>query len=171
MKYSNVLPKNWLILFDYRGSNIWNWRGPQRNSLSSGRKCRFRIFSDGDFIINNLCYCYCKKKTTSITETHLKPFFERVGGGGLVPALLYVWWFKVVKKETYTCMWSLLYKQINSLRCLFNCNLIFYTYSVILSIQSFTFFQSKALFTELILPLEQKLENEFRRSSVGVYFS
>lgn len=31
------------------------------------------------------------------------------------------------------------------------------------------FFQSKALFTELILPLEQKLENEFKRSSVGIF--
>lgn len=31
------------------------------------------------------------------------------------------------------------------------------------------FLQSKALFTELILPLEQKLENEFKRSSVGIF--
>lgn len=35
-------------------------------------------------------FAIVRKKKTSITETRQKPFYERIGGGGLVPALLYV---------------------------------------------------------------------------------
>lgn len=49
------------------------------------------------------------------------------------------------------------------------CTCLFEYGNILWQYMYYFFLQSKALFTELILPLEQKLENEFKRSSVGIF--